>query len=715
MDSLKGVFLAEGREQLEALESSLLSLERDPSNEDSIHAAFRAAHTIKGSSGVADAMSISEFMHDVENILDRMREGTLLADPDLITVLLVCTDHVQKLLNDYSDDVTSGADTVAEGDALLLQLTPWLQAVPSSETATLADASATVIGSVDPACVGLNCWHISLRLGREIFLRGVDPISLIRYLGHLGEVVRIHTVHDAMPSDTEMDVELCYLGFEIDVHGDALVRDDIDEAFAFIEGECTLSVLAPHCSLGDYAKVAHAYGEEGAAWLRLLANQGSLTEQEHDGVLQMQTAPAPTLPAVLASVPLHQPKNEASKASATVTASAAAVNPQLRVDADKLDKLVALVGELVIAGEAASVMASRVGREELTEALSVLTHLIEDMRESAMQMRMVQIGATFNRFQRVVRDVSRELGKDIRLVTIGDDTELDKSVVEKIGDPLMHLVRNSIDHGIESAQRRFAAGKPEEGRVTLSAHHEANHIVIRISDDGGGLNTQRILEKAIERKLVPANQTLTDLEIHQLIFEPGFSTADQVTALSGRGVGMDVVRRNIQALRGDVGVQSTAGQGCVFTIRLPLTLAIIDGFRVGIEDSHFVIPLDMVEECIQFEGNRGSCNYVSLRGEMLPYVRLHDVFGFAPAQADVAQNVVVVKYAGQKVGIVVERLYGEMKAVIKPLGVMFQGIEGLSGSTLLGGGEIAVILDIPSLIHNIIQRSGHGVASDTSV
>jgi two-component system, chemotaxis family, sensor kinase CheA len=712
MDSLKGVFLAEGREHLEALESSLLSLERDPSNEDSIHAAFRAAHTIKGSSGVADAMLISEFMHDVENILDRMREATLLADPDLITVLLVCTDHVQKLLNDYSDDVTSGADTLAVGDALLRQLTPWLQVARSSEAATPADTSEAVIGSEDPAVVGLNCWHISLRLGREIFLRGVDPISLIRYLGHLGEVVRIHTLYDAMPSDAEMDVELCYLGFEIDVHGDALVRNVINEGFAFIEGECTLSVMAPHCGLGDYAKVAHAYGEAGAAWLRSLVNQGSLTVQEHDGVLQMQTAPAPTRPVALASEPLH-PKNEASKTTATVTANT--VSPQLRVDADKLDKLVALVGELVIAGEAASVMASRVGREELTEALSVLTHLIEDMRESAMQMRMVQIGATFNRFQRVVRDVSRELGKDIRLVTIGDDTELDKSVVEKIGDPLMHLVRNSIDHGIESAQLRLAAGKPEEGRLTLSANHEANHIVIRISDDGGGLNTQRILEKAIERKLVLANQTLTNLEIHQLIFEPGFSTADQVTALSGRGVGMDVVRRNIQALRGDVGVQSTAGQGCVFTIRLPLTLAIIDGFRVGIEDSHFVIPLDMVEECIQFQGNQGSCNYVSLRGEMLPYVRLHDVFGFAPAQADVAQNVVIVKYAGQKVGIVVERLYGEMKAVIKPLGMMFQGIEGLSGSTLLGGGEIAVILDIPSLIHNIIQRSGHGMVSDTSV
>ena len=537
-------------------------------------------------------------------------------------------------------------------------------------------------------------------------------------------------VTDALPSPAQMDPELCYLGFEIAFRG-AVVQADIEEAFAFLQGECSLHILPPHSTVAELGRLLQAQAPGREAGLAQQLRQAGLLDAQDEPLLRDWLArqpaagavaqrPLPAQDAVL-HPDLHPEQGHGAlhdvaasrRAPPGERAAAAPAQAQLRVDADKLDRLVDLVGELVIAGAAASVIAADVGREDLNEALSVLSGLIEDMRDAAMQMRMVQIGATFNRFQRVVRDVSHELGKDIELITEGGETELDKSVVEKIGDPLMHLVRNSMDHGIEPAELRLARGKPARGRVTLGAQHEAGSILIQIRDDGGGLDTEKILAKAIERKLVQPKQSLSEADIHQLIFEPGFSTAEQVTELSGRGVGMDVVRRNIQALRGSVSVESEPGRGCAFSIRLPLTLAIIDGFRVGIGDAHFVIPLDMVAECLQHDRQPRSCDYINLRGKLLPFVRLRDLFGEAGDSAPpaVAENLVVVSHGGQQVGIVVERLYGEMQAVIKPLGVMFQGIKGLAGCTLLGNGEIAVVLDIPTLIAQLMRGAGNPPAA----
>jgi two-component system chemotaxis sensor kinase CheA len=307
----------------------------------------------------------------------------------------------------------------------------------------------------------------------------------------------------------------------------------------------------------------------------------------------------------------------------------------------------------------------------------------------------------------VVRDVSAEIGKDIALQISGADTELDKTVVEKIGDPLMHLVRNSMDHGIEPAEERIAAGKSARGTVRLNAYHDSGSIVIEVSDDGRGLNTARILAKAQEKGLVPSGQSLTPAEIHRLIFEPGFSTAEKITNLSGRGVGMDVVKRNIEALRGTVDLASRPGEGTVFTIRLPLTLAIIDGFLVGVGKASYVVPLDTVIECIEMAGDQrpaGDANYISLRGEVLPFVRLHDMFGEAQRRQG-RENIVVVQYGGQKAGLVVDELLGEFQTVIKPLGKIFQGLAGVSGATILGSGEVAVILDVPQLIQSAASRS----------
>jgi two-component system chemotaxis sensor kinase CheA len=368
----------------------------------------------------------------------------------------------------------------------------------------------------------------------------------------------------------------------------------------------------------------------------------------------------------------------------------------VRIDADKLDQLIDLVGELIIATASTNMIARRARVVELQEQAARLSGLVEEVRESALQLRMVKIGATFNRFQRVVHDVSRETGKDIRLIVSGEDTELDKTVVERLADPLTHLVRNAIDHGIEAPAVRRARNKPAHGTVRLNAFHDSGSVVIEVSDDGGGLKRDRILAKGIERGLVSADAGLSDGEIFDLIFEPGFSTAEQITNLSGRGVGMDVVKRNITALRGTVNLSSQEGVGTTVAVRLPLTLAIINGFLVGVGKSVFVLPLDAIEECVEFQPTPNH-DYTNLRGNVLPFIRLRELFnveGPPPAR----ENIVVVQHAGQTTGLIVDTLHGEFQTVIKPLGKLFSQVKCISGSSLLGTGEVALILDVPALL-----------------
>jgi len=381
-----------------------------------------------------------------------------------------------------------------------------------------------------------------------------------------------------------------------------------------------------------------------------------------------------------------------------------AENQSVRVDADKLDRLINLVGELIIATAGANLVARRTRNLELMERNSTLSDLVEEVRDSALQLRMVKIGGTFGRFRRVVHDVARELGKDIELAVSGEDTELDKTVVEKIGDPLMHLVRNAMDHGIDPPELRAARGKPATGTVSLNAFHDSGSIVIQVSDDGGGLDRDKILAKGIERGLVEPGRVMTDAEVFALIFEPGFSTAEQITNLSGRGVGMDVVKRNITALRGSVAIESEAERGTTVTVRLPLTLAIINGFQVGVGKSVFVVPMDMVDECVEFTAEAGH-EYTDLRGQVLPFIRLRELFD-VPGTPTTRQNIVVVRHAGQKFGLVVDALMGEAQTVIKPLSRMFAQVRGISGSSILGSGEVALILDVPMLMQEAQESRG---------
>jgi len=376
----------------------------------------------------------------------------------------------------------------------------------------------------------------------------------------------------------------------------------------------------------------------------------------------------------------------------------------VKVSAEKLDRLVDLVGELVIAG-ASSHARAQGGPAGLLEATLTVNKLVEEIRDNALSLRMVQIGETFNRFRRIVRDVSLELGKAIELQIIGADTELDKTIVEKLSDPLMHIVRNSIDHGIEPLDLRRARGKPESGTLVLEARHESGSIIIEVSDDGGGLNKERILAKAIERGLVKAGAELSDQEIINLIFEPGFSTADAVSNLSGRGVGMDVVRRNIDELRGTIEVETEEGLGTTLRMRLPLTLAIIDGFRVEVAGASYVVPLDVVIECLDLgpflESEQN--HLINLRGEVLPFLRLREVFQI-PGELPSRERVLVIQHGDLRAGIVVDKLMGEFQTVIKPLGKLFRGARGIGGSTILGTGEVALILDVAQMVQLATER-----------
>ncbi|MBD8099480.1 chemotaxis protein CheA [Pseudomonas fluorescens] len=658
LDQAQQTFIVEARELLQAMEQSLLQLESEPGDQDAIGAIFRAAHTIKGSAGLFGLASIVGFTHIVEDVLDRLREGDVAVDGALIALLLKCGDHMLELVEVVANrgEVPTPA-ALERGEALREALSayqPMRNAIASVQTAEVADDAAVDV-----------LWHISLRFGVDVFRNGMDPLSFLRYLETLGQVMQVTTLTDSIPPMDSWDPESCYLGFEIDLRSTAS-HAALNDVFDFVRDDCEVHISAVDEAPDSTAVVA-----------------GDQVTQAEQGL-------------VAATPQRSAPASEAKPRDGNY----------VRVNADKLDELINLVGELVIASAGSSLLARSCNNDPLQEATSTVSGLVEEILDGALHLRMIPIGDTFNRFRRVVRDISQELGKDIELNISGADTELDKTVVEKIGDPLMHLLRNAMDHGIESADARQAAGKPTKGHLSLNAYHDSGSIVIEIADDGAGLNRERILQKAQERGLVASGAVLTDQEIYNLIFEAGFSTAEAVTNLSGRGVGMDVVKRNITLLRGTVDLDSRPGEGTVVRIRLPLTLAIINGFLVGIDQSTYVIPLDMVQECIELgERQRQSSRddgYLDLRGEVLPLVDLREHFSHEGPAAR-RQNVVVVRYAEHKAGLVVDDLLGEFQTVIKPLGKLFGALRGISGSTILGSGAVALILDVPALLNQLVQ------------
>ncbi len=712
LDPALNTYIAESRELLNEMEDALLRLEQEEDKTESLNAIFRAAHTIKGSAGLFGLEAIVAFTHGVESLLDRLRDGVLQVDSSVAALLLACGDHIGELIDQLAAGNGSPDGELAErGGRLTAELKELLGGRPESESAaaTLPEACESPVERVGGNQVRNDNWHISLRFGADALRDGMDPLSFLRYLGTLGRIEGIDTLDDTIPEASVMDPEACYLGCEINFRSDA-DKKTIEDVFEFVRQESRIRILPPRSRIGDYIGLIEESPEEDLRVGEMLVRCGSLTEAELSEALDLQremrarSIDRPLGEIVVEHGMTARPVLDAAVDKQSRVRAGGRESHSVRVDAEKLDQLINLVGELVIAGAGTAMNAQAIGDGALIETVSSLNRLVEEVRDSALRLRMVQIGATFNRFQRVVRDVSKERGKEIDLLITGAETELDKTVVEKIGDPLMHLVRNAIDHGIESAEVREANGKPKRGTLRLNAFHDSGSIVIEVSDDGAGLDRERILRKAIDKGLVQEEQQLNDHEIYNLVFEPGFSTAEAVTNLSGRGVGMDVVRRNITALRGTVELESTPGLGSTVRVRMPLTLAIIDGFRVGVDAASFVVPLDMVLECVELSAeNRDGSNdrdYLNLRGEVLPFIRLRDLFAVG-GKGPRRENVVVVQHAGNKAGLVVDQLMGEFQTVIKPLGQLFGRLQGVSGSTILGDGEVALILDVPGLVQRV--------------
>ena len=702
-DEALDIFITEARELLESLEEGLLALEADPDDSETINAIFRSAHTLKGSSGLFGLNHLVGFAHVVETLLGHVREGAVRVTPELISVLLPCADHITRYVDGVADGrIEPSPAEAAEADALLARLAPFEPGGPP-----VAAANPAAEPTPEPA-EGPSGWHLRLRFGPDCLRNGMDPLSLLRYLGSIGTVDRISVDESALPEVSDMDPETNYLAFDVLLQTEA-PKSEIESVFDFVREDSDIRIV-PVDSEEFVGRIESMPDRDRLG--DVLQESGAVTPGEIDEALRIQrertrgAGPVP-IGQVLIEEGIAPPAVvEAALSKQRRTADSRSADTQtIRIDAGRLDRLIDLVGELVIAQAGITI------NDHMSEAQGEVTRLIDEVRHSALALRMVPIGMTLRRFERVVRDVCVDLGKEVHLTITGGEAEMDKALVERISDPLLHLVRNSLDHGIESPEDRVRTGKPAQGQLRLNAYHDAGNIVIEVSDDGRGLDRDRILAKAVDRGLVPAGVTLPDHEVYDLIFEPGFSTAEKVSNLSGRGVGMDVVRRNVAALRGSIEVDSVRGQGATIRIRLPLTLAIIDGFLVGVGGSSFIVPLDRVTECVEFPTHDRDRDHMNLRGEVLPFIRLNHLFGLDGDGAR-RQSVVVVEQSGQRTGLVVDALLGEFQTVIKPLGPLFSSLKCVSGSTILGNGDVALILDVGPLVTEYadLERGRHAAA-----
>jgi two-component system chemotaxis sensor kinase CheA len=691
LDQVLQMYIAESRSLLQEMEDGLLGLEHAPGDAELIAALFRAAHTIKGSAGMFGLDAVVAFTHVVENLLDALREGRMAVSVELIGLLLECRDHIALLIDAVAHaGAVHEAALVPGGEPLLAALRTHLARADLN-----LDADADAKSGQEVEADDVLTWHIALQFGPDVLRNGMDPASIILYLGTLGQVASLQLGCPNMPDIEAMDPESCYLNFDIVLIG-RIDQKTIAGAFEFVRDDCLITITE--------------VPDAGAQVDLAATGQASATAL----VTEMNAASATALTGFAEGAPQGNPVRVDLLPGQRARTAASKEAKFIRVNADKLDQLIDLVGELIIASASTALLARRSGNSALSESTAVITGFVEAIREDALRLRMVEIGDTFNRFQRLVRDTGRELNKAVGLKISGGDTELDKVLVEKIVDPLTHLVRNAMDHGIESGALREARGKPPGGTVSLNAYHDSGSIVIEVADDGGGLDRDKILAKAIERDLVPLGVALPDNEIFKLIFEAGFSTAASITNLSGRGVGLDVVKRNIHALRGSVDVDSRAAIGTTVRIRLPLTLAIIDGFLVEVGKTSFVVPLTMVLECLELSPLERQAerqvDYINLRGEVLPLIDLRRSFDLV-GQGGRRENVVVVRCNGKKAGLVVDTLLGELQTVIKPLGQMFSQVRCLSGSTILGSGEVALILDVSVLMEQAGTLAASGQQS----
>ncbi len=683
-------FFEESFEALDAMEAALLKLDVGSPEPELINTIFRVAHSIKGGSATFGFSDIASFTHSLETLLDELRSGAMAVTVALSDLLLKSVDVLRAMLRAVQAKQPIDAQRVSD-----LQFDLEVAIAKKSEQAALAAAPAPAPGPGAALRPPRNRqrWHIHFRPYRELLARGNDPLRMLRELAALGPLaVRVDA--QMLPPLADVNPQDCYLAWSLELPGE-VAEEAIRQVFEWAEGDCDLKIERLGCAAGEQRADQILEGMSAAAPSPPVATHGAA-----------ESGPAP------ASVQPAQQPPPASKPEASV--SALGDSGSIRVSVEKIDELMNTVGELVITQAMLSQLGSHFDgpeAEKLRGGLAQLERNMRELQESVMRVRMLPISFVFSRFPRMVRDLAQRLGKHIELKLTGEQTELDKTVLEKIGDPLVHLVRNCIDHGIESPETRIAAGKPAEGTVHLDACHRGGNIAVEVSDDGGGLDKERILTKARARGLVGPSDSLTDAEIYELIFVPGFSTADKTTDLSGRGVGMDVVRRNVKELGGKVEVKSEAGRGSRFTITLPLTLAIVDGQSVAVGTETYIVPLISIVESMQLKATgvtrlSGHSEVLSFRGDYLPIIRLHELFGVEPRSRALHEGLVVVAEGdGRRVGLFVDDLLGQQQVVIKSLEANYGHIEGVSGATILGDGSVALILDVPGLIRAASMRA----------
>ena len=659
------VFFEECSEGMEIMESGLLNLTAD-SDSEVINTIFRAAHSIKGGGGTFGFNEISEFTHGMETILDEMRNGNLAVTPEAVELLLAALDCLRHMVQCSQDKKPIDKDLVSGVHERLEAFIRDSASIEAAQTAVTESPSDT---SDEQEQEPKNIWSIAFYPHTNMFYTGNDPFRLIRELQCLGDL-EVTVNHEGLPEFSKMDAQNCYLGWDMVLKGNVSL-DQITEIFEWVEDDCNLDIIQQDAIVEPVA------------------------EAESQAV-KTQKTPADDRE-------FGRRRSDKPSFSNQETTS-------IRVGIDKVDGLVNLVGELVITQSILSRVCNDLGmdkNEKLNECLDQLERNTRDLQEQTMGIRMLPIDFAFQRLPRIVHDLSLSLGKKVELKFSGETTELDKTVLEKIGDPLMHLVRNALDHGIETPETRVAAGKNEKGFISIDAYHQGGNIIIEISDDGAGLNQEKIINKARESGLLDNNEELSESQIQHLIFRPGFSTAAKISDVSGRGVGMDVVRRNMTDLGGTVEVTSTEGKGSIFTIRLPLTVAILEGQMISVADQVFIIPLLSIVESIQV--NEKEINAVANESEFYPYrdeyisvIRLREIFNIRSddVEEETIGLLVVIDIGGRRIGLYVDDVVGQQQVVIKSLDQNYQQVPGIAGAKVLGDGAVALIIDVLGLVQS---------------
>ena len=705
------VFFEESFEGLDIMESNLLALDLNEVDAEMINAIFRAAHSIKGGAGTFGFQQVANFTHVVETLLDEIRSGDRGIEQEHVDLFLQCVDCLRSLMTDLQAVVEPD---MAQADELKTKFEAILageQEVEGSvDTTTNVNPAADSLSENeslnDASNSDIKGWKIEFIPCEDVLCTGNEPYRMFRELQDLAESekdgkVDIISHLEKLPDFSDMHPEMCYLSWTIYIYAD-LELSDMEEIFEWVVDDCEIRYQRLSESTPQVESVAEPEVIIAAA-ATVEAEPVSEPEKVVDVAAATTTPTSPTEAA--AKAPVKAPAKAPSKA---------AENTSIRVSIDKVDGLINMVGELVITQS----MLGQLGQDfdmervqRLQEGLSQLEQNTRELQESVMKIRMLPISFAFSRFPRLVRDLSKQLNKEVDLVMLGENTELDKTVMEKIGDPLVHLVRNSLDHGLEGVEERTANGKSSNGTITLNAYHHGGSIVIEVKDDGAGLNKERIRSKAIEKGLISEDDPLSDAQIYDLIFQAGFSTADVVSDVSGRGVGMDVVRRNIAELNGSIEVTSKTGEGSVFSIRLPLTLAILDGQLVKVGEEIYIFPLVSIVESIQLEKSMlnnitGNQYVMQLRNDYIPILCLQDIFNTGAEPKDLeGAMLVVVEGDNEKIGIVVDELLGQQQVVIKSLEQNYEKVDSISGATILGDGTVALIVDVSGLNNKPLDKN----------